>query len=128
MLILIFFTDPSSLSLDLELSETISKYSRFLIIGGLLSMFGIVMLCAESLELIWSLINTLQLICFLPLMINYYPEHVATMFEILDFANLEIEYLADFMRGILHLDEIDTPTYDMRFNDYGIDSSLFLDN
>jgi len=80
------------------------------------------------LELIWSLVNTLQLICFLPLMINYYPEHVSVMFEILDFANLEIEYLADFMRGILHLNEIDAPSYDVRFDDYGIDSSLFLDN
>ena len=118
----------SSLSLDVELSEAISKYSKFLIIGGLLSMFGVVMLWAESLELIWSLVNTLQLICFLPLMINYYPEHVSVMFEILDFANLEIEYLADFMRGILHLNEIDAPSYDVRFDDYGIDSSLFLDN
>jgi cysteine-rich repeat protein len=89
---------PSSLSAERQLAKSMSKYTKYLIIGGVLSMFGIVSICAESFELIWSLINTLQLISYLPLMINYYPDHVEIMFEILSFANMDIEVLSDWLK------------------------------
>lgn len=119
---------PSSLFAEAEKAEVLSKYSKFLIVGGVISLFAIVKFCAESFEMIWSLVNTLQLISYLPLMIAYYPDHVKIMFEILKFVNLEFEFLADMFKRTFSIEGIETPSFSERFDSYGIESTLFLDN
>ena len=83
---------------DVKISSTISKYTYYFTFGGVLSGFSILLLIGESFELIWSLINTLQLISFLPLIINSYPEHVMIMFEVLQFLNLDFDVITNFIR------------------------------
>lgn len=61
-------------------------------------------------------------------MIPNYPEHVKIMFEILEFANLEIGFISDIFKSVTGIDALDLPSYSSRFANYGVDSPLFLDN
>jgi len=78
--------------------------------------------------MIWSLLNTLQIISFLPLMIPYYPEHVKIMFEILEFTNMDIEFISNLFKQFINIEGLEVPSYDSRFLDNGIGSPLFLAN
>ena len=78
--------------------------------------------------MLWSLINTLQLISFLPLMITFYPEHVKIMFEILGFVNMDIQVLSDLFKKYINIEGFKTPSYNPKFLENGIDTTLFLDN
>ena len=78
--------------------------------------------------MVWSLVNTLQIITFLPLMIPYYPEHVKIMFEILEFTNMDIEFISDLFKQFIAIDGLSLPSYNSRFLDNGIGSPLFLEN
>lgn len=95
---------------------------------GMFACFGLIMLLGGSLEMIWSLINTLQIISYLPLMISNYPKHVSVMFEILGFTNMDIEILSNMFKSVIKIDLISLPSFNQRFLDYGIESPLFLDN
>jgi hypothetical protein len=118
----------SSLSSTAASAKAASGLSMYLIMGGMMVMFGLLIFCGTSLEMIWSLINTLQLISFLPIMISYYPEHVKVMFEILEFSNMEISFFSDFFKSIIKIDSLDIPSYNNQFFENGIESPLFLDN
>jgi hypothetical protein len=101
---------------------------QYFVIAGMLGIFGLLLILGSSLELIWSLINTLQIISYLPFMIPYYPEHVKIMFQILSFVNLDIEFLSDFVKDYISIEGLNTSIYNARFIDNGIESPLFLDN
>jgi cysteine-rich repeat protein len=118
----------SSLSSTAASAKAASGFSMYLIMGGMMVMFSLLIFCGTSLEMIWSLINTLQLISFLPIMISYYPEHVKVMFEILEFSNMEISFFSDFFKSIIKIDSLDIPSYNDQFLENGIESPLFLDN
>jgi cysteine-rich repeat protein len=118
----------SSLTSTAASAKAASGLSMYLIMAGVMVMFGLLIFCGSSLEMVWSLINTLQLISFLPIMISYYPEHVKVMFEILEFSNMEITFFSDFFKSITKIDSLDIPSYNNQFVENGIESPLFLDN
>ena len=62
----------------------IMQYSWYF---GLAITFILALIGGGSLEMIWALLNTLQLISYLPLMITFFPQHVRIMFKVLKFTN-----------------------------------------
>jgi len=61
-------------------------------------------------------------------MVAFYPDHVKIMFSILQFVNMDIEILSDLFKGFINIDGIEVSPYNARFSDYGIESTLFLNN
>ena len=121
-------TMPNSLASSVQTASSASNPIKFITMIGILLIVGWLLLIGSSLELIWSLVNTLQLISYLPLMVPNYPQHVQIMFELLGFTNFDIEFISSFVKNTLHLDQISAPSYDSRFLDNGIGNSLFLSN
>ena len=77
--------------------------------------------------MVWSLINTLQLVSYLPLMVPYYPDHVKIMFELLEFSNMDIQLFSDFFKELIGIDSLHIERFNNRFFEYGIETSLFMD-
>lgn len=118
----------NSLQGSIQSARSIGNYLQYIIVGGLIIGVGLLMVFEGSIELIWSLINTLQIISYLPLMTPFYPGHVQVMFEILSFANMDISYVSSMFNFLFKFGNIGTPSYDARFLNNGIDSPLFLQN
>jgi cysteine-rich repeat protein len=116
----------SSLTAVAATAQAASDYTQYIIMGGVILIFAVLLVWGTSLELIWSLVNTLQMISFLPFMVTYYPEHVKVMFEILGFTNMDIEIFSDFFKKIIFIDGLEVPSYNQRFFENGIDNPLFL--
>ena len=121
-------TMPNSLASSVDTASSAGSPLKYITMIGILVAMGALLLLGGTLELIWSLVNTLQLLSYLPLMVPNYPQHVQLMFELLGFTNLDIQFISDFVKSILHLDELNAPSYDSRFMDNGIGNSLFLSN
>ena len=95
---------------------------------GVLVTVGLVIIGGGSMEMIWALINTLQLIAYLPLITPYFPKHVRTMFEILKFANGDFEFLSDLFNLLVSFSMKGTKEFNDIFTKNGIDTTLLLDN
>ena len=108
--------------------SAISSLSQYFVMIGIVAAFVILKLLGSSFEMIWSLINTLQLISYLPLMITFYPEHVTAMFQYLQFTNMNIPFLSEIFKSLIPFDMNDVPSFDARFTDFGIQTSLFVNN
>lgn len=121
-------TLKSSLESAAAIAKAASIYLQYIIMGGMIGTFGFLMILGGSLEMVWSLLNTMQLISYLPLMVPYYPDHVKIMFEILEFTNMDIEFISDLFKQFIAIDELSLPSYNSRFLDNGIGSPLFLEN
>ena len=117
----------SSMSKDTIVSSILSKYAYYFTLGGVISGFSLLMFIGESFELIWSLVNTMQIISFLPLMISNYPEHVTILFEALQFLNMDFDILSNLFQRYFSIDS-DISNLSERFKSYGIESILFFDN
>jgi len=78
--------------------------------------------------MLWSLINTLQLISYLPLMTQFFPEHVRIMFMILKFANCDFTFLSNIFKSMIHIRITSADEYNELFAKNGISSSLFFVN
>ena len=118
----------NSLASSAESAKSISSYTEYMILSGIIVAFLLLYICGNSIEMIWSLVNTLQIITFLPLMTEYYPDHVKIMFEILEFVNIDFEFLSNMFASLLNIDDITANSYNSRFLENGIDSPLFLHN
>ena len=121
-------TMPNSLASSLETASSASSPLKYIIMIGILLIIGGLLLIGSSLEFIWSLVNTLQLVSYLPLMVPNYPQHVQKMFELLGFTNLDIEFISNFVKNALNLNEISAPSLNVKFSDNGITNSLFISN
>ena len=118
----------SSLSNSVHSASSIGGLTQYFAMIGIVGIFGILWLLGSSFEMVWSLINTLQLISYLPLMITFYPNHVTLMFQYLQFSNLDIQYISDFFKSFIPLNLTNTPSFNMRFENFGIQTPLFINN
>ena len=50
------------------------------------------------------------------------------MFKLLQFTNIDFKLLADFFRNLVPADLINTPSFNVRFYNFGVQTTLFLDN
>jgi hypothetical protein len=118
----------SSLSSSAATAKAAGGISKHVIMVLVMLMIGVLVFWGTSLEMVWSLINTLQMVCYLPLMIENYPEHVKVMFNVLEFSNMEIEILSDLFKKAIAIEGLEISPYNDRFFENGIESPLFLDN
>lgn len=77
----------SSLQGSVDQANAISGFAKFSAYIGIFVTLALIIIGGGSLEMIWALINTLQLIAYLPLMTPFFPEHVRVMFFLLQFTN-----------------------------------------
>lgn len=60
-------------------------------LSGLLINLGIVVGLTITMEAMWSFVNAIQLLNFLPLVNVNIPDNMTILFDLLGFANMEIE-------------------------------------
>ena len=109
-------------------AKSMAGFATYSAYTGVLVTVGLVIIGGGSMEMIWALINTLQLIAYLPLITPYFPKHVRTMFEILKFANGDFEFLSDLFNLLISFSMKGTKEFNEIFTKNGIDTTLLLDN
>jgi cysteine-rich repeat protein len=118
----------SSLASVAATAEAASNIMQYVALGGTVVAFGSIMVLGGSLEMVWSLINTIQIISFLPLMIDAYPEHVTIMFGMLDFSNMDFSFISDKLTDMIPIEGLSVSWDNPRYLANGIESPLFLQN
>ena len=106
---------------------SMSIFAQYLSYAGIIISFGLVLLGGKSLEMMWALINTLQLIFYLPLMTPFFPEPVRVMFQILKFANMNFKFLSDLFNERVAAN-LKASEYSELFTQNGIKSPLLILN
>lgn len=101
------------------------KYSAYI---GIVVTVVLIVLGGGSMEMFWALLNTMQLLSYLPLMTPYFPGHVRIMFEVLKFSNLNFDFLSSLFINMLPFDFGDVASYSEVFTENGIETPLFLLN
>jgi hypothetical protein len=89
---------------------------------------GIAVFFGESMARLWSLLNLLQIISYLPLMTAFFPDHVQVMFSMLEFANMDIAIFSESFKTFIMIDGVTQKAFNDRFEDNEIEGTLFLDN
>ena len=91
----------------------------------------IMILSSGSLEIMWTLLNTLQLLDYIVILKLYYPHNLVTMFSYLSFVNSDIPILEDIFLFFTNL-EADSFTNDdpihSNFENKGFSSKRILIN
>lgn len=83
----------------------------------------------SSMEKMWSLINTCQLIFYLGLVSVYFPKHVVSFFGYLKMANMENQFLSTLTRMALVGDQEDErEALNYRYNKMGYETISLLEN
>ena len=119
-------TMTTNLQDSVDQAYVLSYFSQFFTYSGLLILGGVILALGGLLEMLWSLINTLKIISYLPLKTPYFPEYVRVMYGILELTNLDI--MANLFRKLTTISNIDVGINNSRFTLNGIESSLFLNN
>ena len=118
----------SNLTTSVQSAQSASSFMTLLTYIGIIVGALLVTVLGGSLELIWSLINTLQLISYLPLITPYFPEHVKVMFKIMKMTNMNFDFLSSFFKKLISLNTENISMNNSRLSANEIDSPLFLDN
>ena len=109
-------------------ANSLSWFAQYTAYFGIVVTVILVIVGGGSLEMVWSLLNSMQIVSYLPLLTEYFPNHVRIMFAILKFANMKFEFLSQIFKKIINLSVYSSVQYSKLFSDNGIDSSLILDN
>ena len=102
-----------------------AQYSAYL---GIVVTLLLIIIGGGSMEMLWALLNTMQLISYLPIMTPFFPNHVRIMFQILKFTNLNFEFLSKAFQYSIPANLTLNSNISDVFKNNGIDSSLFLIN
>ena len=121
-------TTQNSLADSVATANSISSFAQYSSYIGIAVTVALVLIGGGSLEMIWALLNTLQLISYLPLMTPFFPEPVRVMFEVLKFANMNFDFLSKAFYKITSLSILSSSQYSNLFTQNGIDTPLFLLN
>ena len=78
-------------------------------------------------QMLW-LINWMQLVCYLPLMTPYFPDHVKVMFSWLSFANMDIDIFTKAFKTLAKVNTENSDPFNQRFEDNDVSTMLFFDN
>ena len=115
----------------LKSEETASSLSVFAMVSayiGIIVTVILVILGGGSFEMFWAMINSMQIVSYLPLMTPYFPQHVRIMFQVLKFSNFKIDYFSDIFQSMLPFNFRNIAAYNEVFTINGIQTPLFLDN
>ena len=118
----------SNLTSSIQSVQSASGFMTYLTYIGILAGAAAITILGGSLEAIWSLINTLQLISYLPFIVPYFPDHVKAMFKIMKMTNMNFDFLSSFFKKLISINSDNIPINNLRLSINEIDSPLFLDN
>ena len=118
----------NSLTKSVELVNSFSMFALFSAYIGIIVTVALVLLSGGSLEMIWTLINNLQLISYLTLMTPYFPEHVRIMFQLVKFTNCDFDLLSDTFYRIVTFSPSEAQPYNSLFSKNNFESISFFDN
>lgn len=108
--------------------EGAGQSSSYMFLGTFAISIAAGVLAGGSMEMMWSMANTLQIIYFLGLLALYYPPHTLTVFKYIAYANFEnplFGYASQLLFGNSFF--IDNPINDS-FDDLGFGSTNFVAN
>ena len=111
-----------------EVANSMSVFFQYSSYLGIVVTLLLIIIGGGSMEMLWALLNTMQLISYLPIMTPFFPNHVRIMFKILKFANLNFEFLSNAFQYNIPADLTPNSKISDVFKNNGIDSSLFLIN
>lgn len=122
------YTLEDSLKSADRLMKKAKGYIYYIVIGGILVMILTLLLANKDSESLWLMLNTLQLIFYLPLMTPYFPRHVRTTYHILTYVNIDFEFLSKFFCQYTGINNLNLQITKPRFLENSIETPLFLDN
>lgn len=126
----------SSVSFDISIdknnpSETVESAAAsmsfaFLASWGISLAAGV--LAGGSLELMWSMTNTLQIVSYFGLLDLYYPANTNVIFKYMSYANFDNPIITLVSKYIFSGEYFDTDPVNSRFYDLGLESRNFISN
>lgn len=97
--------------------------------SGLMINLGIVIGLTITMEAMWSFVNAIQLLNFLPLVNVKIPDNMTILFDLLSFANMEIELVeVAFTEYMMNAEEVESTPLNERFEKYGYENRSILVN
>ena len=118
----------SNMVTSTEAVNSMSGFAQYTAYTGIVVTVVLVIVGGGSLEMIWALLNTMQIISYLPLMTEYFPNHVRIMFQLLKFANMNFDILKQLFQIMIWINIYSSVPYNDIFSQNGIDSWLIVDN
>ena len=118
----------SNLISSISTASSLSWFAQYTAYLGIVVTIVMLIIGGGSKEMLWALLNTMQIISYLPLLTSYFPEHVRIMYLILRFSNLNFDFLSQiFKKMICYRMESTIPFNEILYKN-GFDSSLILSN
>ena len=96
---------------------------------GVSTQVIISVVAGQSLAAMWTMINALQLICYMVPMTLYYPKVLLNLISFINIVNMENPFFTEWY--LLHIDEskiTEIPSWDYRFENQGIETTNILLN
>ncbi|CDW84474.1 UNKNOWN [Stylonychia lemnae] len=116
------YIDPSLLAAIKTVGSSVSQGTSLILAFNLILSFAL----DKALDSLYSAINSVQILFFLPLIDLAYPPFFNEVFRYLAYANFENQLLRDPLSASLDFDNIkDSPLNEVFYN-YGFESQVFL--
>ncbi|CDW75881.1 UNKNOWN [Stylonychia lemnae] len=80
----------------------------------------------KALDSLYSAINSVQILFYLPLIDIPFPNEVYQIFKYLSYANFENQLIKDPISSVINFDNISDSPINQVFNNYGYESQVFL--
>ena len=111
-----------------ETASSLSIFAQYSAYTGIIITVFLIIIGGGSYEMLWALLNSMQIISYLSLMTPYFPQHVRIMFQVLKFSNLNFDYLSNIFQSLLPFDLENIAPYNEVFTMNGIRTPLFIEN
>ena len=82
-----------------ETASSFSVFAKYSAYFGIIVTIILIIFGGGSFETFWALLNSMQIISYLPLMTPYFPQHVRIMFQVLKFSNLNFDFFIWYFYG-----------------------------
>ena len=118
----------SNLIASIKVATSLSWFAQYTAYLGIVVTIILLIVGGGSTEMLWALLNAMQIISYLSLMTDYFPQHVRIMYQILKFTNLNLSFMSDIFMKMMPINISDPVPQNSLFSRNGIDSSLILSN
>ena len=105
----------SNMVTSTEAANSMSGFAQYTAYTGIVVTVVLVIVGGGSLEMIWALLNTMQIISYLPLMTEYFPNHVRIMYTLLKFANMNFDILKQLFQRMIWINIYSSVPYNDMF-------------
>ncbi|CDW83584.1 UNKNOWN [Stylonychia lemnae] len=116
------YKDPSYYKAITEAASTVSHGAQVLLAINLILSVAL----DKALDSLYSAINSVQILFYLPLIDIHFPNEVYQIFQYLSYANFENQLIKDPISSVINFDNISDSSINQVFNNYGFESQVFL--